>query len=68
MAWANKQTDYFADQSFKEKHKYALMFLGVFAVGTVLAYLGRFVFKEGFNYLYLIPHNKGITTEPFWQV
>ena len=67
LAWANKQTDYYADQSFKEKHKYSLMFLGVFIVGVILAYLGRFVFKEGFNYLYLIPHNKGITTEPFWQ-
>ena len=67
LAWANKQTDYFADQSFKEKHKYSLMFLGVFIVGVILAYLGKFVFKEGFNYLALIPHNKGITTEPFWQ-
>ncbi len=67
LAWANKQTDYYADQSFKEKHKYSLIFLGVFIVGVVLAYLGRFVFKDGFNYLYLIPHNKGITTEPFWQ-
>jgi len=25
------------------------------------------VFKDGFNYLYLIPHNKGITTAQFWQ-
>jgi len=66
-AWANKQTDYFADQSFKERHKHLLMFLVVFAIGVVLAVIGRFVFKEGFNYLYLIPHNKGITTEPFWQ-
>ena len=67
LAWANKQTDYFADQSFRQRHKYGLMFLGIFAAGAVLAYLGRFVFKEGFNYLYLIPHNKGITTEAFWQ-
>lgn len=67
LAWANKQTDYYADQSFKERHKYSLMFLVVFIVGAVLAYLGKFVFKDGFNYLYLIPHNKGITTEAFWQ-
>ena len=67
LAWANKQTDYFADQSFKERHKYSLLFLVVFVVGVVFAYLGKFVFKEGFNYLYLIPHNKGITTADFWQ-
>ena len=67
LAWANKQTDYFADQSFKQRHKYSLMFLVVFVVGVVVAYIASFFFKEGFNYLYLIPHNKGITTEPFWQ-
>lgn len=67
LAWANKQTDYFADQAFKERHKYSIWFMGVFTVGIVIAWLGSFVFKEGFNYLYLIPHNKGITTEPFWQ-
>jgi len=67
LAWANKPTDYFADQSFKQRHKHSIWFAGVFAVGLVLAWIGSFVFKEGFNYLYLIPHNKGITTEPFWQ-
>ncbi|PWQ98133.1 ABC transporter permease [Leucothrix arctica] len=67
LAWANKQTDYFADLSFKQKHKYSLMFLVVFVVGIILAVLGSFIFKEGFNYLYLIPQNKGITTEAFWQ-
>lgn len=67
LAWANKQTDYFADLSFKERHKYFLWFLVVFAVGVVLAIIGSFIFKEGFNYLYLIPHNKGFTTEAFWQ-
>ncbi|MBX2823151.1 MAG: ABC transporter permease subunit, partial [Gammaproteobacteria bacterium] len=67
LAWANKQTDYFADQSFKERHKYSLTFLLVFGVGVVIAWIGSFIFRDGFNYLYLIPHNKGITTEPFWQ-
>ncbi len=67
LAWANKQTDYFADLSFVERHKFSLLFLAVFITGIVLAYFGTFFFKEGLNYLYLIPHNKGITTEWFWQ-
>jgi len=67
LAWANKQTDYFADQSFKERHKYSIWFFAVFVIGIIVAWVGSFFFKEGFNYLYLIPHNKGITTEAFWQ-
>jgi len=67
LAWANKQTDYFADQSFKQRHKHLLWFVAVFVAGVIAAWIGSFIFKEGFNYLYLIPHNKGITTEPFWQ-
>ncbi|MGR3716450.1 MAG: ABC transporter permease, partial [Thermohalobaculum sp.] len=67
LAWANKQTDYFADLSFVERHKYGLIFVALFVVSIVLAILGGFIFKGGINYLYLIPHNKGITTEWFWQ-
>ena len=67
LAWANKQTDYFADLGFAARHKFSLLFLAVFAAGTVLAYVGTFLFEGGFNYLYAIPHNKGITTEQFWQ-
>ena len=67
LAWANKQTDYFADLSFTQRHKYFLIFLVIFVGGSILAYLGKFVFEGGFNYFYLIPHNKGITTEMFWQ-
>ena len=67
LAWANKQTDYFSDLTFRERHKHFIMFLIVFAVGVVLAIIGSFIFKEGFNYLNLIPHNKGFTTEAFWQ-
>ncbi|MDX1474651.1 MAG: ABC transporter permease subunit, partial [Reinekea sp.] len=67
LAWANKQTDYFADLSFVERHKFSLLFLAVFVAGTMLAYVGTFLFNQGPNYLYLIPHNKGITTETFWQ-
>jgi glycine betaine/proline transport system permease protein len=67
LAWANKQTDYFADLSFMERHKFSLLFLAIFLVSTVLAYIGTFLFKEGFNYLYIVPHNKGITAETFLQ-
>jgi len=67
LAWANKQIDYFADLSFMKRHKYSLLFLVIFVVGIVLAYIGTFFFREGFNYLYIVPHNKGITTENFWQ-
>jgi glycine betaine/proline transport system permease protein len=67
LAWADKQVDYFADLSFVERHKYSLMFGVVFVVGVILALIGSLVFKEDFNYLYLIPHNKGITTQDFWQ-
>jgi len=67
LAWANKQTDYFADLDFIQRHKYSFIFLIVFLVGTALAYIGTFVYEEGFNYLYIVPHNKGITTAPFWQ-
>ena len=67
LAWANKQTDYFADLSFVQRHRYALMALAVFLTGSILAYIGSFLFREGFNYLYIVPHNKGVTTAPFWQ-
>jgi len=39
----------------------------VFVIGVIVAIIGSFIFKEGFNYLNLIPHNKGITTADFWQ-
>ena len=67
LAWANKQTDYFANLSFYERNKYSLLFLLCLLIGGLIAYLGSYIFSEGFNYLYIIPHNKGITTENFWQ-
>ena len=33
----------------------------------ILSFLGKLIFAGGINYFYLIPHNQGITTEPFWQ-
>lgn len=68
LAWANKQTDYFVDLPFVQRNRYGLLALAVFLAGSVLAYIGSLLFREGFNYLYIIPHNKGITTAPFWQV
>ena len=67
LAWANKKIDYFADLSFLERHKFSLLFIAIFLVSTILAYIGTFFFKEGFNYLYIVPHNKGITAETFLQ-
>jgi glycine betaine/proline transport system permease protein len=67
LAWANKQTDYFSNPTFTEKYKYLLMFGVVFILGIMFAYIGTFIFPEGINYLYLIPHNKGISTAVFWQ-
>jgi glycine betaine/proline transport system permease protein len=67
LAWANKQTDYFADRSFSQRHVYLLISVAVFAVCVVLAAIGKLIFGEGINYLYLIPHSKGVTTEWFWQ-
>ncbi len=67
LAWANQQTNYFADLSFLQRHRFVLLALVVFVVGTALAYWGQFIFREGHNYLYIVPHNKGITTAPLWQ-
>jgi len=67
LAWANKQTDYFGSLTFFEHHKSGLLFAGAVLVGLLFAYIGSFYFKEGFNYLYEIPHNKGISTADFWN-
>ena len=67
LAWANKQTDYFADRSFLLRHKHSLSLLALFVVAIVFSGAGRVLFGDGINYFHLIPHNKGITTEVFWQ-
>lgn len=68
LAWANKQSDYFADLNFVQRYKYSLIFIAVLFSGSLLAYIGTFIFKADFNYFYIVPHNKGLTTEPFWQL
>ena len=67
LAWANKQTDYFADLPFMKKHKWSLMFLGILVFGIILSFIGSLIFDDGINYFYLIPHNKGITLGPMFQ-
>lgn len=67
LAWANQKKDYFTEHSFLQRHADALIVLAILIAGSILAFFGTFVFEKGFNYFHLIPHNKGITTEPFWQ-
>jgi len=67
LAWANKQTDYFSNLSFIEKHKYSLVFAALFVIALGLAYIGQFMFPEGFNYLYIVPHNKGLSIAIYLQ-
>ena len=67
LAWANKQKNYFENLTSFQKNKYLYIFLGVFVAGYILSYLGNFFFKEGFNYFFIVPHNKGISTEAFWN-
>ena len=61
LAWANKQTDYFGNLTFYQRNKNLLFFGVIFVVGIILAYVGTFLFKGSFNYLFEIPHNKGIS-------
>ncbi|MFM8606640.1 MAG: ABC transporter permease [Hyphomicrobiales bacterium] len=67
LGWASKQIDYFADQSFLERNKYALGMIAILTGGSLLAFLGSYFFQDKVNYFYLVPHDKGITTESFWQ-
>ncbi len=67
IAWANKQVNYFQDLTFVQRNKYKFLLLAMLVFCSIIAYLGTYFFEEGYNYLYLIPHNKGITTENFWQ-
>ena len=67
LAWANKQKNYFENPTPFQKNKYLYIFGGVVVVGYVFSFLGTFLFKEGFNYFFIVPHNKGISTEAFWN-
>jgi glycine betaine/proline transport system permease protein len=67
LAWANKQKNYFENPTPFEKNKYLYIFVGIVVVGYIFSFLGTFLFKEGFNYFFIVPHNKGISTEAFWN-
>ena len=67
LAWAHKQTDYFADSSFLQRNKYGSFFLVLLVTAIIFTFFGKILFGDGINYFYLIPHNQGITTELFWQ-
>ncbi len=67
LAWAHKQKDYFADLTFFERYRVPMLLVAILAAGSALAWSGNFLFEEGRNYFYIVPHHKGITTAPFWQ-
>ena len=67
LAWANKQKNYFENPTDFEKNKYLYIFGGVVVLGYIFSFIGTFLFKEGFNYFFIVPHNKGISTEAFWN-
>ena len=65
LAWANKQKDYFSDLTFLQKYKPYIGFILLTLVATFFAYLGALYFKDGINYLYYVPVEKGFTISPF---
>jgi len=67
LAWANKQEDYFGNLTFFQRYKNTLFFAGAVLIGIILSYVGSFYLKDGYNYLYEVPHNKGISTAAFWN-
>ncbi|ABM05109.1 ABC transporter substrate binding inner membrane protein [Psychromonas ingrahamii 37] len=67
LAWANKQSDYFAELPFHLRHKHSLAFLGILIVTSAIAYAVTVVFPDKANYLYFINDSQGLTTEKFWD-
>ncbi|MDC0516404.1 ABC transporter permease subunit [Candidatus Pelagibacter sp.] len=67
LAWANKQIDYFGNLTYFQRNKNILFFAAAVLLGIIFAYAGSFYFKDGFNYLFEVPHNKGISTADFWN-
>ena len=67
LAWANKQIDYFGNLTYFQRNKNILFFAAAVLLGIIFAYAGSFYFKDGSNYLFEVPHNKGISTADFWN-
>ena len=65
LAWANKQRDYFANLNFFQKNRSYIAFIILTILGIILSYFGALYFKDGINYLYYVPFNKGFTISPF---
>ena len=67
LAWANKQIDYFGNLTYFQRNKNIIFFAAAVLLGIIFAYAGSLYFKDGFNYLFEVPHNKGISTADFWN-
>ena len=67
LALANKQIDYFGNLTYFQRNKNILFFAAAVILGIIFSYLGSFYFKDGSNYLFEVPHNKGISTADFWN-
>ena len=64
LAWANKQKDYFANLNFYQRNKALVYFVFSTIILGIIAYFSAAYFDAGYNYLYLIPFNKGLTIAP----
>ena len=64
LAWANKQKDYFANLNFYHRNRLSIFFILLTVCCSIVAFIASYFFPEGFNYLYLIPFNKGLTVSP----
>ena len=69
LAWANKQQIILGILTFFQRNKNVIFFVAVqLVIGIILAYIGTIYFqRHGFNYLFEVPHNKGISTADFWN-
>ena len=65
LAWANKQKDYFSDLNFFQRYRPYIGFILLTLLAILLAYIGALYFKDGINYLYYVPFDKGFTNSPF---
>ena len=64
LAWANKQKDYFENLNFYQRNRLSIFFIFLTVICSIVAIIGSYYFPKGFNYLYLIPFNKGLTVSP----